>query len=159
MKALPLKQSVILCSPATEEKELTSSPKPLPLLMTTTGEEMANLCLLFKMSLLADFHLSQCHHANCFHSPQAMGSKAPSWADQWGSGSFGDEEDDNKLVTKKSSSGGSSKKMAEAKAAASAGFDKAKAAASVGAQKVKSGTSVGLKWVKKQYQKKSSSST
>ncbi|TXG70350.1 hypothetical protein EZV62_005285 [Acer yangbiense] len=73
--------------------------------------------------------------------------------------SFGDEEDDNKLVTKKSSSGGNNKKMAEAKAAASAGFDKAKVIASVGAQKWESGTSVGLKWVKKQYQKKSYSST
>lgn len=86
-----------------------------------------------------------------------MGSKAPSWADQWGSGNYGVEDDnDNKAVTKKGSGNGgnSSKKMADVKAAASAGFVKAKAVASVGASKVKSGTSIGIKWVKNQYQKK-----
>ncbi|CAK7348978.1 unnamed protein product [Dovyalis caffra] len=82
---------------------------------------------------------------------KSMGSKAPSWADQWGSGNFG--EDDEELVAKKGvGNGNTGKKMAEVKAAASAGFDKAKTAA----QKVKSGTSVGFKWVKNQYQKKSS---
>ncbi|KAG6570886.1 hypothetical protein SDJN03_29801, partial [Cucurbita argyrosperma subsp. sororia] len=86
-----------------------------------------------------------------------MGSKAPSWADQWGSGDYGVEDDDNTAMTKKgSSNGNSSKKMADVKAAASAGFVKAKSAAAVGAQKVKSGTSVGIKWVKNQYQKKKS---
>ena len=79
-----------------------------------------------------------------------MGSKAPNWADQWGSGSFaGDEHNDNKPDKKKG-------KMAEAKAAASAGYDKAKAAAVVGALKVKSGTSLGVRWIKSQYQKRTS---
>ncbi|CAN1220220.1 hypothetical protein LINPERPRIM_LOCUS1829 [Linum perenne] len=59
--------------------------------------------------------------------------------------------------SKKGNNGG--KKMAEVKAAASAGLDKAKSAASVGASKMKSGTSVGIKWVKKQYSKKFSSSS
>jgi hypothetical protein len=49
-------------------------------------------------------------------------------------------------MTKVGNSSGN--KVAEAKAAASVGFDKAKAAASVSAQKVKSGTSLGIKWVK-----------
>ncbi|KAG7034974.1 hypothetical protein SDJN02_01767, partial [Cucurbita argyrosperma subsp. argyrosperma] len=83
-----------------------------------------------------------------------MGSKAPSWADQWGSGNYGVEDDDKMVAKKGSSNGSSSKKMTEVKAAASAGFVKAKAVAAVGAQKVKSGTSVGIKWVKNQYQKK-----
>lgn len=96
-----------------------------------------------------------------------MGSKAPSWSDQWGNGGLGSDNyaQDEKL--KKSS--GSSKKMADAKAVASAGMDKAKAAAIVGAdkakvvavvgaQKLKSGTSAGIKWVKNQYQKRTSSS-
>ncbi|ESW04534.1 hypothetical protein PHAVU_011G103200 [Phaseolus vulgaris] len=86
-----------------------------------------------------------------------MGSKAPSWSDQWGNGGLGsghyDEEDEK---VKKSS--GSSKKMSagmdKAKAAAIVGSDKAKTAAVVGAQKVKSGTSAGIKWVKNQYQKR-----
>ncbi|XP_027347805.1 uncharacterized protein LOC113859189 [Abrus precatorius] len=95
-----------------------------------------------------------------------MGSKAPSWSDQWGTGGFGSEHYEEDEKVKKSS--GSSKKMADAKAMASAGMDKAKAAAIVGAdkaksaavvgaQKVKSGTSAGLKWVKNQYQKRTSS--
>lgn len=83
-----------------------------------------------------------------------MGSKAPSWADQWGSGNYGVEDDDKMVAKKGSGNGSSSKKMTEVKAAASAGFVKAKAVAAVGAQKVKSGTSVGIKWVKNQYQKK-----
>ncbi|KAL6953305.1 hypothetical protein U1Q18_024499 [Sarracenia purpurea var. burkii] len=84
-----------------------------------------------------------------------MGSKAPTWADQWGNG----EDDYGKPVTtgKARLGGGSGGKMEEVKAAASAGIDKAKTAAVVGAQKVKSGTSVGIKWVKNQYQKKRSS--
>ncbi|KAG4985689.1 hypothetical protein JHK86_033380 [Glycine max] len=84
-----------------------------------------------------------------------MGSKGPSWSDQWGSGGFGSDhyEEEEKMKMKKS---GSSKKMADAKAVASAGMDKAKTAAVVGAQKVKSGTSAGLKWVKNQYQKRTS---
>lgn len=101
----------------------------------------------------------------CFLLKGDMGSKAPSWADQWGTGSFGDSKDDEKSVTKKE--GGNNKKMAEAKAAASAGYDKAKgaalvgadkakAAAVVGALKLKSGTSMGIKWVKDQYQKRTS---
>ncbi|GMY09881.1 hypothetical protein FCV25MIE_05120 [Fagus crenata] len=82
-----------------------------------------------------------------------MGSKAPSWTDQWSTDSYGGKEnDDDKLMTKVGNSSGN--KVAEAKAAASVGFDKAKAAASVSAQKVKSGTSLGIKWVKNQYQKK-----
>ncbi|CAK9158007.1 unnamed protein product [Ilex paraguariensis] len=67
-----------------------------------------------------------------------MGSKAPTWADQWGTGGFGDEGDgENKAMTNKKKLGNSSssKKMEEVKAAASAGFDKAKAAAVVGAHK------------------------
>lgn len=100
-----------------------------------------------------------------------MGSKAPSWSDQWGTGGLGSEEyEDVDMVNKKKNSGsGSSKKIADAKAVASAGVDKAKAAAIVGAdkaktaavfgaQKVKSGTSAGFKWVKNQYQKRTSSS-
>lgn len=85
-----------------------------------------------------------------------MGSKAPSWADQWGTGGFGVDEEDDKLVTKNASSSGGNK-ITEVKAAASAGFDKAKSAAAVGAHKVKAGTSAGIKWVKKQYHKKGSS--
>ncbi|KAJ6329399.1 hypothetical protein OIU77_010972 [Salix suchowensis] len=81
----------------------------------------------------------------------SMGSKAPSWADQWGSGSFS-KEDDEKFTAKVGHNNGSNK-MAEVKAAASTGLDKAKTAA----QKVKSGTSVGIKWVKNQYQKKKTS--
>ncbi|KAJ4730043.1 CDP-diacylglycerol-glycerol-3-phosphate 3-phosphatidyltransferase [Melia azedarach] len=92
-----------------------------------------------------------------------MGSKAPSWTDQWGtdsgSRSFGGEEDGDMLVTKKASSSRSSggKKMADVKAAVSTGYNKAKAAAAVGAQKVKVGTLVGIKCVKKYYQKRYSS--
>ncbi|KAL7216288.1 hypothetical protein ACSBR1_028268 [Camellia fascicularis] len=85
-----------------------------------------------------------------------MGSKAPTWADQWG----GIDDVDNKPMNSNKKGrlgGGSSKKMEEVKTAASAGFDKAKTAAVVGAQKVKSGTSVGIKWVKNQYHKKCSS--
>jgi len=87
-----------------------------------------------------------------------MGSKAPSWSDQWGNGGFGsghyDEEDEK---VKKSS--GSSKMAAgvdKAKSVAIVGADKAKTAAVVGAQKVKSGTSAGIKWMKNQYQKRTS---
>ncbi|KAG5231967.1 Integrin [Salix suchowensis] len=79
------------------------------------------------------------------------GKQAPSWADQWGSGSFS-KEDDEKFTAKVGHNNGSNK-MAEVKAAASTGLDKAKTAA----QKVKSGTSVGIKWVKNQYQKKKTS--
>ncbi|XAR68102.1 hypothetical protein NMG60_11003113 [Bertholletia excelsa] len=82
-----------------------------------------------------------------------MGSKAPSWADQWGRS----EDDYNKPMTSdKARLGGGSGggKMDEVKKTAAAGLGKAKAAATVGAQKVKSGTSVGIKWVKNQYQKK-----
>ncbi|KAG6748665.1 hypothetical protein D5086_026817 [Populus alba] len=81
-----------------------------------------------------------------------MGSKAPSWADQWGSGSFSKEDDEKFMAKIGHNNGNASKKMAEVKAAASTGLDKAKTAA----QKVKSGTSVGIKWVKNQYQKKTS---
>lgn len=97
-----------------------------------------------------------------------MGSnRAPSWSDQWGTGGFGSDhyEEDHDQKLKKS--GSSNKKIADAKAAASAGMDKAKAAALVGADKakaaavvgamkVKSGTSAGIKWVKNQYQKRTS---
>ncbi|KAJ6973271.1 hypothetical protein NC653_033565 [Populus alba x Populus x berolinensis] len=82
----------------------------------------------------------------------SMGSKAPSWADQWGSGSFSKEDDEKFMAKIGHNNGNASKKMAEVKAAASTGLDKAKTAA----QKVKSGTSVGIKWVKNQYQKKTS---
>ncbi|GLT35542.1 hypothetical protein SLA2020_099860 [Shorea laevis] len=85
-----------------------------------------------------------------------MGSNGQSWADQWGTSSFGSEDDHGKLMNKKAS-GSSGKKIAEVKAAASVGLDKAKEAAATGAQKVKSGTSLGIKWVKNQYQKKMSS--
>ncbi|KAE8075698.1 hypothetical protein FH972_014392 [Carpinus fangiana] len=85
-----------------------------------------------------------------------MGSKAPSWADQWGTDGSGDKDYDDKLMTKVGH--GSSSKMVGAKAAASAGLVKAKAAAAVGAQKMKSGTSAGIKWVKNQCQKKAFSS-
>ncbi|KAM7270476.1 hypothetical protein ACFE04_029690 [Oxalis oulophora] len=85
---------------------------------------------------------------------QVMGSQGPSWADQWGSV---DQDDDNyNRTSKKSESGSGNKKIAEVKAAASAGFDKAKSATTVGAQKVKTGTSVGFKWVKNQCNKLSS---
>ncbi|KAJ4851227.1 hypothetical protein Tsubulata_022281 [Turnera subulata] len=88
-----------------------------------------------------------------------MASKAPpSWADQWGTSNFGVGDDDNLVNNKGNSGGGTGKKVAEVKAAASAGLDKAKSAAAIGAQKVKSGTSLGFKWVKEQYQKKKSSS-
>lgn len=108
-----------------------------------------------------------------------MGSKAPSWSDQWGTGgNFGVEDNNDKAKATKKGSGGSSKTMADVKAVASAGLgkaktvavvgaDKAKAAAVVGAdkakvvavfgaQKVKSGTSIGIKWIKTQYQKRTS---
>lgn len=92
-----------------------------------------------------------------------MGSRGPSWAEQWGRGGF-DGEDENEKVKKGSSSNG---KMGEAKAKASAGMDKAKAvamvgadkakeAAVVGAMKLKSGSSAGFKWLKTQYNKKTS---
>lgn len=81
-----------------------------------------------------------------------MGSKAPSWGDQRGSGSFSKEDDEKFMAKIGHNNGNASKKMAEVKAAASTGLDKAKTAA----QKVKSGTSVGIKWVKNQYQKKTS---
>ena len=81
-----------------------------------------------------------------------MGSKAPSWGEQWSAEGYGGNDDDDKLMNKVGNSSGS--KMGDVKAAASASLDKAKAAASVSAQKVKSGTSVGFKWVKNQYQKK-----
>lgn len=84
-----------------------------------------------------------------------MGSEAPSWADQWGSGGIGDSSEqyhENKEMNGKNNNS----KMANMKAAASVGLGKAKVAASVGANKVKSGTSLGIKWVKNQCQKKSS---
>nr|POE96853.1 hypothetical protein CFP56_49604 [Quercus suber] len=81
-----------------------------------------------------------------------MGSKAPSWGEQWSAEGYGGNDDDDRLMNKVGNSSGS--KMGDVKAAASAGLGKAKAAASVSAQKVKSGTSVGIKWVKTQYQKK-----
>lgn len=81
-----------------------------------------------------------------------MGSKAPSWGEQWSAEGYGGIDDDDKLMNKVGNGSGS--KMGDVKAAASAGLGKAKAAASVSAQKVKSGTSVGIKWVKNQYQKK-----
>ncbi|CAJ1979056.1 unnamed protein product [Sphenostylis stenocarpa] len=88
-----------------------------------------------------------------------MGSKAPSWSDQWGNGGFGSEHYDLEDEKMKKSSG-SNKKMAagmdKAKAAAIVGADKAKTAAVVGAQKLKGGTSAGIKWVKNQYQKRTS---
>ncbi|GFY97501.1 hypothetical protein Acr_12g0000420 [Actinidia rufa] len=84
-----------------------------------------------------------------------MGSKAPTWSEQWGSGANGY---DNPMPSSKARLGGGGSKMEEVKAVASAGLDKAKAAAVVGAQKVKSGTSMGIKWVKNQYKKKYSSS-
>uniref|UniRef100_A0A2N9I5V7 Uncharacterized protein n=1 Tax=Fagus sylvatica TaxID=28930 RepID=A0A2N9I5V7_FAGSY len=83
----------------------------------------------------------------CHHSPPAS---PPTMVEDFGSLSLdsygGKENDDDKLMTKVGNSSGN--KVAEAKAAASVGFDKAKAAASVSAQKVKSGTSLGIKWVK-----------
>lgn len=82
----------------------------------------------------------------------SMGSKAPGWADQWGSGSFNKEDDEKFMAKIGHNNGNASKKMAGVKAAASTGLDKAKTAA----QKVKSGTSVGIKWVKNKYQKKTS---
>ncbi|KAL9681809.1 hypothetical protein QQ045_013597 [Rhodiola kirilowii] len=75
-----------------------------------------------------------------------MGSEAPSWADQWGSGGIGAMEDDdgNKAhkedEKKKTGSGGKG------------GFFKAKAAA------VKTGTTMGFKWVKNQCSQKKPSS-
>ncbi|CAI0460476.1 unnamed protein product [Linum tenue] len=87
-----------------------------------------------------------------------MGSKeAPNWADQWGSYDREDRYDDG-LSSSKKDNGNGNGKMADVKAAASAGLDKAKSAASAGASKMKSGTSVGIKWVKKQCSKKFSSS-
>ncbi|PKA48655.1 hypothetical protein AXF42_Ash018472 [Apostasia shenzhenica] len=84
-----------------------------------------------------------------------MGSNAPSWADQWGSGGvMGDDDNYDKHDSKESGSKG--KKMANVKAAASSGLDKAKTAATVGAHKVKSGTSMGISWIKNKYQKRSS---
>ncbi|KAM6549028.1 hypothetical protein CsatB_020704 [Cannabis sativa] len=93
-----------------------------------------------------------------------MGSKGPSWDEQWSGGNYSFEgENGEKGGSKK----GSGKKMTEVKAVASAGLGKAKVAATVGAekakvaavfgaQKVKSGTSFGIKWVKNQYQKRTS---
>lgn len=85
-----------------------------------------------------------------------MGSKGPSWADQWGTDASRDKDHDDELVSKVGNGGSS--KVGEAKAAASAGLGKAKAATSVAAQKVKIGTSALNKWVKSHCQKKSSTS-
>lgn len=84
-----------------------------------------------------------------------MGSKAPTWADQWGSGNKEDDYEKSALSSK--AGHGGSNKMDDVKAAASAGFDKAKAAATTGAKKLKSGSSVGIKWIKEKCQKKGSS--
>ncbi|CAI8616146.1 unnamed protein product [Vicia faba] len=94
-----------------------------------------------------------------------MGSKAPSWSDQWGNGGLGSDEYEDDVMVKKNNKSNGSGKMADAKAMASVsmgkaktvaivGADKAKSAAVVGAQKVKSGTSAGFKWIKNQVQKK-----
>ncbi|CAL5197500.1 unnamed protein product [Lathyrus oleraceus] len=94
-----------------------------------------------------------------------MGSKAPSWSDQWGNGGLGSDEYEDDVMVKKNNKSNGSGKMADAKAMASVsmgkaktvaivGADKAKSAAVVGAQKVKSGTSAGFKWIKNQCQKK-----
>ncbi|CAN1232487.1 hypothetical protein LINPERPRIM_LOCUS3615 [Linum perenne] len=85
-----------------------------------------------------------------------MGSKAPSWSDQWGSYETQGRDYDND-GDEQGNSSKKGKKMADVKAAASAGLDKAKSAAVTGASKMKTGTSVGIKWVKKQYTKKFSS--
>lgn len=82
-----------------------------------------------------------------------MGSKAPSWSDQWGSGNYGVGENEHEKAMEKKKSG---KKMDDVKAAASVGLAKAKVAAIFGAQKVKTGTSFGVKWIKNQYQKRTS---
>ncbi|KAI5418608.1 Mitochondrial uncoupling protein 1, variant 3 [Lathyrus oleraceus] len=94
-----------------------------------------------------------------------MGSKAPSWSDQWGNGGLGSDEYEDDVMVKKNNKSNGSGKMADAKAMASVsmgkaktvaivGADKAKSAAVVGAQKVKSGTSAGFIWIKNQCQKK-----
>ncbi|KAL0911357.1 hypothetical protein M5K25_019491 [Dendrobium thyrsiflorum] len=90
-----------------------------------------------------------------------MGSDAPSWADQWGSGGLEDEYGNS------SSTNNKGKKTPNLKATASAGLGKAKSAAvigahhaktaaKVGAQKVKTGTSMGISWMKNQYHKRCS---
>uniref|UniRef100_A0A0D9VVU6 Uncharacterized protein n=1 Tax=Leersia perrieri TaxID=77586 RepID=A0A0D9VVU6_9ORYZ len=86
------------------------------------------------------------------HHLHFMASKnnAPTWADQWGAGSFKKGGDGSGSNEKKTTVAGN------VKAAASESLVKAKAAALVGAQKVKSGTSSGIKWVKDQYQKRAS---
>ncbi|XP_050902522.1 mitochondrial uncoupling protein 1 isoform X6 [Lathyrus oleraceus] len=97
-----------------------------------------------------------------------MGSKAPSWSDQWGNGGLGSDEYEDDVMVKKNNKSNGSGKMEDAKAMASVsmgkaktvaivGADKAKSAAVVGAQKVKSGTSAGFKWIKNQCQKKKKS--
>lgn len=71
-----------------------------------------------------------------------MGTEAPSWADQWGTGGFGamDEEE----ISKKEND--SNKK--------SSGLGKAKAVALASAKKMKNGTCVAIKWLKSKCHKK-----
>lgn len=83
-----------------------------------------------------------------------MGSKGPTWADQWGSGNNGNDYEKSELSSKAGHNSGN--KMDEVKAAASVGFDKAKSAATVGAKKLKTGSSMGIKWIKEKCQKKNS---
>ncbi|KAK6796480.1 hypothetical protein RDI58_004181 [Solanum bulbocastanum] len=81
-----------------------------------------------------------------------MGTEAPSWADQWGTGGFGamDEEESHKSKKENDSN---------KKNSSSAGLGKAKAVALAGAQKMKNGTSIGIKWVRSKCQKKNMTSS
>ncbi|KAG5620643.1 hypothetical protein H5410_005861 [Solanum commersonii] len=78
-----------------------------------------------------------------------MGTEAPSWADQWGTGGFG-AMDEEEISHKNKKENDSNKKSSS-----SAGLGKAKAVA----QKMKNGTSIGIKWVKSKCQKKNPSSS
>ncbi|KAK1396100.1 Integrin alpha-4 like [Heracleum sosnowskyi] len=76
------------------------------------------------------------------------------WADQWGSGGFGDDYENTNTKTRLGGGKPKSRKMEGVKAAASTGIVKAKTVAIFSAKKMKTGTSIGIKWVKRQYKKK-----
>ncbi|KAI5418580.1 hypothetical protein KIW84_042996 [Lathyrus oleraceus] len=78
-----------------------------------------------------------------------MGSKAPSWSDQWGNGGLGSDEYEDDVMVKKNNKSNGSGKMADAKAMASVSMGKAKTVAIVGADKAKSAAVVGAQKKKK----------
>uniref|UniRef100_A0A7N0UMI3 Uncharacterized protein n=1 Tax=Kalanchoe fedtschenkoi TaxID=63787 RepID=A0A7N0UMI3_KALFE len=121
----------------------------------------AHYCLFLHHLLIKKLHLIYCTHQfpsrRLLSSPELwgdMGSEAPSWADQWGSGGIGAMEDGADDGNKTHKDDGKKKKGSETKGG---GLFKAKAAAVAGANKLKTGTTMGFKWVKNRCQKKPSS--